>query len=210
MRTWVKLLGWVFGLIAAALLVLYVFFFDVWKIPTDDPTESASILPNVEAGDIIVLTRHSSVARGNLLRCPDPQAAGRYIIARAMATFGDTIELKGDGVLIDGKRKPSPHPCDTPIMLVHDPQSGDDLNLHCFAEDFGERDFDVLVSDQPEPPTKTAVESGKWFLVSDDRHIHVDSRDFGQLDISTCQHVVYRLVGAAGFGDSKHRLSVIW
>jgi signal peptidase I len=210
MRTWVKLLGWVFGITGAVLLVLYVFFFDVWQIPTDDPMESAAILPTLSAGDIIVLTRRPDVGRGNLLRCPDPQAAGRYVVGRAIATFGDTIELRGDSVLIDGKRKPSPHMCDTPVMLVHDPQSGDDLNLKCFAEDYGERDFEILVSDQPEPPSKTTVESGKWFLVSDDRHIHVDSRDFGQIDASTCQHIVYRIVGAAGFGDAKRRLSVIW
>jgi signal peptidase I len=210
MRTWVRLLGWVFGVIGAAALVLYIFFFDVWRIPIDDPMESASVLPTLTAGDLIVLTRRPDVAPGNLLRCPDPQAAGRYVIGRAMATFGDTIELRGDSVLIGGKRKPSPRTCDPPVMLVHDPQSGDDLNLRCFGEDFGERDFEILVSEQPEPPSKTVVESGKWFLVSDDRHIHVDSRDFGQIDASTCQHVVYRLVGAAGFGDAKHRLSVIW
>ena len=65
-------------------------------------------------------------------------------------------------------------------------------------------------SDHPEPPTKTAVESGKWFLVSDDRHIHVDSRDFGQVDTTTCQHIVFRLQSGQGFGDSKKRLSIIW
>jgi signal peptidase I len=210
MKTWTRLLMWVFGIVGAVLLFLYVFFFDVWKIPADDPMESASILPNLEAGDVVVLVRRPSVARGNLLRCPDPQAPGRFIIARAMGSFGDTVEIQRDNVLLDGKRKPSPHACDTPVQLVHDPQSGDDLNLHCFAEDFGERDFDVLVSDQPEPPTKAAVESGKWFLVSDDRHVHVDSRDFGQIDATACKHIVYRIVGAAGLGDAKRRFSVIW
>ena len=55
-----------------------------------------------------------------------------------------------------------------------------------------------------------AIEAGKWYLVSDDRHIHLDSRDFGQIDPTTCQHIVYRLQSAKGFGDSKRRLSVIW
>jgi signal peptidase I len=62
----------------------------------------------------------------------------------------------------------------------------------------------------PEPPTKTTVPAGSWFLVSDDRHVHLDSRDYGEVDPSTCQHVVFRLVGAAGFGDSRKRLSIVW
>ena len=61
-----------------------------------------------------------------------------------------------------------------------------------------------------EPPTKVEVEAGRWFLVSDDRHLHLDSRDFGQIDPVGCQHIVFRLVGAAGFGDTAKRLSIIW
>jgi signal peptidase I len=64
--------------------------------------------------------------------------------------------------------------------------------------------------DHPEPPTRAAVESGRWFLVSDDRHVHVDSRDFGQVDVSTCLHIVFRIEGKDGMGDEKKRLSIIW
>lgn len=85
------------------------------------------------------------------------------------------------------------------------------MTLACSVEDFGERDFSALRSvDHPEPPTKTVVNTGLWYLVSDDRHVHVDSRDFGQLDTASCQHIVFRVVGNAGFGDQKTRLSIIW
>ncbi len=50
----------------------------------------------------------------------------------------------------------------------------------------------------PEPFHKVTVEFGKWFLVSDDRHVHLDSRDFGEIDSGPaggCQHIVFRLVG---------------
>jgi signal peptidase I len=53
------------------------------------------------------------------------------------------------------------------------------------------------------------VEPGKVFLVSDDRHIHKDSRDFGQVDGAACEHVVFRLWGES-FGDSSHRFNVLW
>jgi signal peptidase I len=211
MRTWLKLIGWVGGIGGVVVLVLYIFVFDVWTVPTDDPMESASIQPTLGAGDVVLVSRHTSVARGNLLRCPDPQAPGRFVIARAIGSPGETFELRDEVVTLDGKRLPSPRACDPPTVLVHDPQSGDDLTLNCSVEDFGERDFSALrAGDHPEPPTKAVVTSGLWYMVSDDRHVHVDSRDFGQIDTASCQHIVFRLVGGAGFGDEKTRLSIIW
>lgn len=211
MRTWLKILAWVGGILVVVGVVLYAFVFDVWTVPKDDPMESASIEPTLSAGDVVLVSRHTSVTRGNLLRCPDPQAPGRFVVARAIGVGGETLELRDEVVMIDGRRTPSPRACDTATVLLHDPQNDADINLHCSVEEFGERDFWTLrASDHPEPPTKVAVENGRWFLVSDDRHIHVDSRDFGQVDPSGCQHVVFRVVSAVGFGDSKKRLSIIW
>jgi signal peptidase I len=211
MRTWLKLIGWVGGIVGAIGLVLYLFVFDVWTVPADDPMESASIEPALSAGDVIVLSRHTSVSRGNLLRCADPQAPGRFVIARAIAASGETLELHEEVVTIDGKRLPSPRACDTATVLIRDPQTNDDVTLHCAIEDYGERDFDALrSSEHAEAPTKALVDVGRWYLVSDDRHLHVDSRDFGAIDPATCLHVVFRVEGQAGFGDSKKRLSIVW
>ena len=53
------------------------------------------------------------------------------------------------------------------------------------------------------------VEPGKLFLVSDDRHIHKDSRDFGGVDAATCEHVVFRLWGER-FTDGSRRFNILW
>ena len=211
MRTWLKLVAWVVGILGGAALLLYIFVFDVWTIPSDDPMEAASIEPMLSAGDVVLVSRHTTVTRGNLLRCPDPQAPGRFVIARAIASTGEHIDILNEVVSLDSKRLPSPRACDTPLVLIHDPQSDADVNLQCSIEDFGERDFWALrAADHPEPPFKAQVEPGRWFLVSDDRHVHVDSRDFGQIDVSACLHIVYRVESAAGIGDEKKRLSIIW
>jgi signal peptidase I len=190
--------------------VLYAFVVDVWTIPSDDPMESASIEPTLSAGDVVLVSRHTTVARGDLLRCPDPQAPGRFVVGRAIGVSGEHVEITGEFVTLDGKRLPSPRACDPPRVTLHDPQSDQDIDLQCSVEDFGDRNFGSLRADKAEPPTRATVEPGRWFLVSDDRHVHVDSRDFGQIDVASCLHIVFRLEGAAGFGDEKKRLSIIW
>ncbi len=212
MRTWFRIIGWVLGVLGAIVLILYLGFFDVWTVPTDDPMLSASIEPTLSAGDVVVVTRRTDVSRGNLLRCADPQAPGRYVVARAIARFGDNLEVASEVVSIDHHHTPSPRACDPPLFLIHDPQSNQDDNLACSIEEYGETTYQVLRSvDHPEAPTLVpTIEAGKWFLLSDDRHVHVDSRDFGQIDPNTCKHIVFRLVGAGGFSDGTKRLQIIW
>ena len=96
-------------------------------------------------------------------------------------------------------------------MTVYDPTINDDVELGCSVEEYGETDFSALRASKHAEAQRTATaDIGMWFLVSDDRHVHLDSRDFGQIDPSTCRHVVFRIVSAAGFGDSERRLSIIW
>jgi signal peptidase I len=210
MRAWLKVLVWVAVGIGAALLVLRQFFV-AWRVPADDPLLSASIEPTLSAGDLVVVVRSASVARGSLLRCADPDAPGRFVVGRAIGRSGDLVELGSEVVSLDGHRTPSPRACDAPTMTVYDPRTGEDVDLSCSIEEYNDRSFCALrAMQQQEPPTKVTVEPGLWFLVSDNRHVHLDSRDYGQVDPNTCQPIVFRLVSAAGFGDSKHRLSIIW
>jgi signal peptidase I len=211
MGLWFRILGWLAFLIGVPALVLYAFFFDIWVVSKDDPLLSASIEPTLSAGDVVVVTRHTTVSYGDLERCDDPEVPGRFVIGRAMAHAGDSVEVNDEMVMVDGKRNPSPHACDHPTMVLRDPQTDDDVVLACSVEEFGDGTYLALRAQaHPEPPTKATCEYGRWFLVSDDRHFHLDSRDYGPIAPSTCQHIVFRLVGAAGIGDKEKRLTVIW
>jgi signal peptidase I len=211
MGTWLKIVAWLVAIAGSICLVLEIFFVEVWRVPIDDPLLAASIEPTLSAGDVIVVTRHGSVGRGDMLRCADPQAPGRFVLARALGRYGERVDIRSETVSLDGKHDPSPRSCDPPEVTLHDPRSGDDVTLACAVEEMGDMPFSVLrAADHPEAPSSTMVEAAKWFLVSDDRHVHLDSRDFGQIDPVTCQHVVFRLIGAAGFGDTRRRLTLIW
>lgn len=210
MRTWLKIVAWAAGIVAAIGLFLRLFF-EVWTVPTDDPLLAASIEPTLAAGDVVVVTRHPSIDRGNLLRCTDPDAPGRFVVARAIGSFGDRLGLKDEFVTIDGKRTPSPRLCETSVVTVHDPRGDDVVSLTCSVEEYGDVTFNALRSpERPEGVTEATVEPARWFLVSDNRHFHLDSRDYGQMAASACQHVVFRIVGASGFWDARKRLSIIW
>jgi signal peptidase I len=214
MNLWIKVVLWIAAIAGALFAVLYAFFYDFWTVPADDPLLTAAIEPTLHPGDLLIVTRRTTVDRGNLLRCPDPQAPGRYVIARAMARWGDLLDLSNENVSIDGHTTPSPRACEPAEVTVHNPATDQDEVLYCSVEEYGEMSYHALrAHSNPEPFHKLAIEPAKWFLVSDDRHVHLDSRDFGQIEsgaASGCQHIVFRVVGAGGFFDSKSRLSIIW
>jgi signal peptidase I len=128
-----------------------------------------------------------------------------------MARWGDNLDLNGEFVGIDAHPVSRPRACDPATVTVRNPATEEDIVLGCSIEEYGEGTYSVLRStDHPEPSSKVTVEIGKWYLVSDDRHIHLDSRDFGQMPSTACQHIVFRIVGGGGFLDSKARFSIIW
>ncbi len=191
----------------AALLHFYVL--EIWTIPTDDPLLAASVAPTLRAGDVLVVMRGTSIERGQLVRCKDPQAAERFVIGRAMARSGETIEINNEVVTVDRSRMPSPRGCDH--MKVFDPIRNEEVQLDCAVQEYAGRDFNVLVSRAfPVPRVVSTVEFGKWYLLSDDLHIHLDSRDFGPIDGSTCEHIAMRLIGPAGITDSDSRFTFVW
>jgi signal peptidase I len=206
-----RILFWVGIFVAAGCGALYLLFFDVWRVPSDDPWLSASIQPTLAPGDLLVIVRRPEIGRGQLLRCIDPQAPGRFVVARAMGEGGDRLAIEGEAVSIDGHRTPAPRACDDPKVTVTNPNTNEDEELACSIEEYGETSHSTLhATERLEPPTRLTVEKGRWFLVSDNRHLHLDSRDYGQVDDVACHHIVFRLVGPRGFFDSSRRLSVIW
>ena len=77
--------------------------------------------------------------------------------------------------------------------------------------EFGGNTHEALfATEHAEGNRSVTVDPGKILLVSDNRHMHLDSRDFGTVDPSSCEHIVFRLWGHSGYGDAPHRFNLIW
>ncbi len=201
-------LAWFAAIVGAIGLLLYLFVFDTWEIPGDDPIFIASVEPMLRPQDRILTSRHSSPRFGELARCLVPDGRGTFAIGRVFGVEGDTVEVLNERVAVNGKAPTSRFPCGM-VTVLH-PITQAPLPLSCSVEDSGSFTYSVLTHPQyRDGHTIVLVEPGKAFLVSDDRHLHSDSRDFGQVDASTCQHVVFRLWGER-FTDSSRRFNILW
>jgi signal peptidase I len=199
---------WVAAIAGAIGLLLYLFVFDTWLVPETDPAFVASVAPNLGPGDRILLRRGSEPANGELARCADPTDNTKYVVGRVFGRTGDTVETRGDAVVVSGRGTPVAHGC-PPVTLTH-PVTGEPITLNCGVEENPAWSYGTLRSSTLTDGTHAGqVEPGKLFLVSDDRALHQDSRDFGQVDATTCEHIVYRLWGAT-YADGSRRFSILW
>lgn len=199
---------WLVAILGAIVLLLYLFVFDTWVVPSDDPLLTASIAPTLSPGDRILTRRGSSPVSGELARCFMPDGSNKYTIGRVFGVGGDTVEVNNERVAVNGVSPKNRYQCGI-VSVIH-PVSGDAEPLVCSVEDNGSFTYSVLAhAEYREGQRLAKVEPSKVWLVSDDRHIHKDSRDFGSVDASACEHVVFRLWGQT-YGDASHRFNVLW
>lgn len=184
-----------------------------WRIPEGDPYLEASIAPSLRGGDLIILWRLTKPKFGDLVLCPEPSAPERMVIGRIIGDAGDKVKIEGPRVLINGRAAETEHACDPRLFKVIHPATGKEIDEHCDIEAVAGvshmRGAAVSGGVQPSPVDQTVPE-GKLFLVSDNRQLPYDSRDFGLVDPATClETVVFRLVSKDGFLDEKPRFTLI-
>jgi len=186
-----------------------------WKVPEDDPDLAASIAPSLQGGDWIILWRATEPSFGDLVLCPDPEDPAEVVIARIAGEPGDLLAIDSSGRLeINGSRITSDSNCNQPKLTVEHPRSGEEVELRCDIEQLGGRYHQraLVPSKAPLKPiaSKREVEAGTVYLISDNRYLPFDSRDFGPLAKASCgETVIFRLVSRLGFSDVATRLSWI-
>ncbi len=145
------------ALIIAVLLALVIrtFVVQAFKIP------SGSMLPTLQIGDHILVNKFlyyfQPVERGDIIVFKFPQDETRDFIKRVIALPGETLEIRGKQVIINGK------PLDEPYAVYGDwPVSR-----------LGERD---RLGPMVIPPDRL-------FMMGDNRDHSMDSRVWGFLDL---------------------------
>jgi signal peptidase I len=197
--------------VVGVLVGIALIFLDPWRVPGDDAQFAVSIEPTMSPQDLVLVTRSTGASDGALVRCADPDAPGRFVVGRVVGGTGDKVEFSKGLMLVNGVLPSAPSACD-PVRL-RNPATGEEVELGCALEELAGSTHAVLrssSSSEAARDTMTEVEAQKVFLASDDRVLHLDSRDFGTVQAATCQRIVLRLWGASGWGDSKKRITVFW
>ncbi len=206
-----RFVGWMVAILGAIGTFLYLAFFDVWRVPSDDPQFAVSVEPTLSAGDLVLIARHGSPSNGNLVRCTDPDEPRRFVVGRWTGDSGDTVEFQDERLFVNRTAASSPRGCLRPFQKLVNPATASEETLVCRQVEFAGMTHEVLMASEHAEGHKSAkVDPNKIWLTSDNRHMHLDSRDYGTVDPRSCQHVIFRLWGASGYGDSTHRFTIIW
>ncbi|MBI3205949.1 MAG: signal peptidase I [Polyangiaceae bacterium] len=185
-----------------------------WRVPEGDPYLEASIAPTLRGGDFVILWRGTKPKFGDLVTCPEPKAPERMVIGRIIGDPGDKVHVEGAKVSVNGRGAETEHACKPHKFKVNHPSTGAEIEQNCDVEAVAGvshmRGSTAGHGVQPTPVDQT-VEAGKYFLVSDNRLLPYDSRDFGLVDVETCKETVFfRVVSRGGYFDSDARFTVIY
>jgi signal peptidase I len=207
-----KLVGWTVGPVLIVGGLARAFLLEPWTVPTE-PWIAASVAPSLEGGDEVLLLTRGTPKAGDLVRCADPEKkGGGHVVGRIVGMQGDVVEVQGYHLTVNGNRYDSTDACDPPTVTVLSPATKHNVAINCGRVEMG-GGWNFIGSDPKnisEMARKFTIGAGKVFLLSDNRSIHDDSRDFGQVPLDTCdRRIVFRLWSAKGWQDVKHRLTVI-
>jgi signal peptidase I len=210
-RTFVRGFLIFIGVLAVVGAILRATCMITWTVP-EDPILALSIAPTLEGGDTVVLWTVGERGFGELVRCTDPEDPQRFVIGRIVGLTGDTVEVNANGVVsVNGTRYNTSDSCQVSSFELRD-DKGNTYTARCSrVEMAGGWHFRANVDGQSaDRPVKAEVDAGMLYLLSDNRTLHDDSRDFGALPASSCKEaVIFRLWGKEGFFSTRHRFEYI-
>lgn len=214
MEKMLKFVTWVFGGFIVLALVGRLFLYEEWVVPTSDEDAwvAASVAPTLAGGDMVLILTVGTPKAGDLVRCKDPDNPGSFVVGRIAGESGDTVEVKGPTLYVNGNRYDANEACTEPKVYVDHPDTGAEVELRCSRIEFGgtwhfraSRAVTGVADNH-----RQEVGANKVYLLSDNRTLHLDSRDFGTVDKETCSgRISFRLWGKDGWTDSERRLNFV-
>lgn len=215
MRGLLRLLVWTVIATAVVVGVLRLTILRWVRLPENDPVFTTSLLPTLEAGDLVVTQRIMPAEFGDLVLCPEPNYPSRYVIARVIGIPGDTLRIKDQIPSVNGKDFPFERICNPPsIRYTHPATPSQEVEQQCYYEALASQKVHKVgrAGGQKLTPEDRSYEvpDGHFFLVSDNRLFPYDSRDYGVVPRDSCKETVaMRLVSKSGWSDAKKRMTFV-
>lgn len=107
-----------YSLVIVCCLILLYFFWvrgmNFFLVP------SGSMEPLLQKGDYIVTLNARAYAPGDIVVFADPQNEGEYLVKRIVAITGDTVELQGGALHVNGRYVSEPY-VKEPLFLHYPP-----------------------------------------------------------------------------------------
>jgi signal peptidase I len=204
-----KAILWTVGVLAVLVGGLRLVAIRWVQVPLDDDELAAALAPTLRAGDWIVLWRLTPPGFGDLAHCDDPENPGYSVIGRIAGEGNDSIRVKAADLSINNKKQGTESACNPAQVEVEDPASGASVRLNCSIEALGGVKH-MRLNSKKTSDFSTEVEPGFLFLLSDNRDMPYDSRNYGNVDKDTCKEtVVFRLVSVDGMSDVESRFTFI-
>ncbi len=207
-----RLLAWVIVIAGVLIGILRITAIRWWQVPPTDQELGASLGPTLRAGDWVLLWRLTQPSLGDLVVCPDPDDASNVVMGRVAAQAGDQVTIHGQKVLVNDETFDIEFNCTDRMFSMLNPETMKEVEVFCDMENIDgvlhKRGYEA--EGRAMRKFAARVESGKIFLLSDNRAYPFDSRHFGTLDRLSCQETVFfRLVSTKGFWDVDSRLTYI-
>jgi signal peptidase I len=210
MEKLLKFLLWTLAIGGALLAFGRLVLFEPWTVPSD-PWLAVSVAPTLAPGDTVLVLTRGEPGFGDLVRCSDPEKEG-FVVGRIVGLPGDQVELKGRSLRINGYRYDAADACKDPRFTLQHPDTGREIEHTCGRVEMG-GGWHFRATSEPyrsENDAAQRVGDGRLFLLSDNRDLHDDSRDFGTIPRERCEGpLVFRLWGAQGWLERRGRLEVI-
>jgi signal peptidase I len=204
--------AWCSAIIAVLIGALRLTAIRWWQLPVNDPYFEASLAPSLRGGDWVILWRATAANYGDLVLCPEPKT-NRAVIGRIVGEAGDHLKIEGSTLTVNNSLIRVDDGCDKFRVVDPSSPSGDEIEEGCSLEVIGGRTHqrgDARQTRDEQKPPEFDVPNGQVFLVSDNRALPWDSREFGPVDRASCvETIVFRLVSKDGFFDVPNRLTLI-
>jgi len=210
-----KLLRGLSYLAVGAILILIglrLTIMETWTVPEDEPWITASIAPTLAGGDEVVLLTWGERYFGDLVRCRDPDDRESFVIGRIVGVGNDVVEVEGPSLRVNNKRYTAQEACKEPQFSVLHPDTNSEIELQCSRIEIagGWHFRGTAKRHRRRSNDKKLVGEGRVYLLSDNRDLHLDSRDFGTIPIDSCDAtIVFRLWGRHGWSDVESRFEVV-